>query len=96
MALRALVRDFTAREIVPYLDAVGERWRGAALAAPRRRRAGLLGIGFPETAGGQGGDAIDATIVSEEMLYAGASSGLLAALFTHGIALAASGRVRQP
>ena len=49
--------------------------------------AGLLGVAFPEAAGGSGGDIIDVTTVSEEMLYAGASSGLLSALFTHGIAL---------
>jgi acyl-CoA dehydrogenase len=49
--------------------------------------AGLLGVAFPEAAGGQGGDLIDQTTVSEELLYAGASSGLLSALFTHGIAI---------
>jgi acyl-CoA dehydrogenase len=87
IALRALARDFTTREIVPHLDqweSDGEVPRSLHKAAAA---AGLLGIGFPEAAGGQGGDIIDATIVSEEMLYAGASSGLLSALFTHGIAL---------
>jgi acyl-CoA dehydrogenase len=86
-ALRSLVRDFTAREIVPHLDAWerdGEVPRSLHRAAAD---AGLLGVGFPESAGGQGGDTVDATIVAEEMLYAGASSGLLSALFTHGIAL---------
>jgi acyl-CoA dehydrogenase len=87
VALRGLVRDFTAHEIVPYLDqweADGEVPRSLHKAAAQ---AGLLGVAFPETAGGQGGDTVDVTIVSEEMLYAGASSGLLSALFTHGIAL---------
>src|ERR1700722_16239005 len=86
-ALRSLVRDFTAREIVPHLDdweRDGEVPRSLHRAAAD---AGLLGVGFPESAGGQGGDTVDATIVAEEMLYAGASSGLLSALFTHGIAL---------
>src|SRR5271167_1520850 len=87
VALRALVRDFTTREIVPYLDdweRDGEVPRSLHRAAAD---AGLLGVAFPEAAGGQGGDTIDVTIVAEEMLYAGASSGLLSALFTHGIAL---------
>ncbi|HEX3823011.1 MAG TPA: acyl-CoA dehydrogenase family protein [Mycobacteriales bacterium] len=87
IALRALVRDFTSREIVPHLDQWefdGEVPRSLHRAAAD---AGLLGVGFPESAGGQGGDTIDITIVAEEMLYAGASSGLLSALFTHGIAL---------
>src|SRR4051812_10728957 len=77
VALRALTRDFTIREVVPYLDdweAAGELPRSLHAKAAA---AGLLGVAFPESAGGQGGNAIDSAIVSEEMLYAGASSGLL-------------------
>ena len=48
---------------------------------------GLLGIGFPEAVGGSGGDLLDSIIVTEEIIRAGGSSGLIAALFTHGIAL---------
>jgi acyl-CoA dehydrogenase len=87
VALRALVRDFTVREIVPNLaqwELDGELPRSLHKAAAE---VGLLGISFPEAAGGAGGDILDSMIVSEEMLYAGASSGLLSALFTHGIAL---------
>src|SRR4051812_28964625 len=86
-ALRAAVRDFTTREIVPHIaqwERDGEVPRSLHKAAAE---AGLLGVGFPESAGGQGGNIIDVTTVSEELLYAGASSGLLSALFTHGIAL---------
>jgi acyl-CoA dehydrogenase len=86
-ALRTLTRDFTTREVTPYLDeweAAGELPRSLHRKAAA---AGLLGVAFPETAGGQGGNGIDSAIVSEEMLYSGASSGLLASLFTHGIAL---------
>ena len=50
-------------------------------------RQGLLGIGFPEAVGGQGGDLLDTIDVQEAMFEAGASSGLMAALFTGGIAL---------
>ena len=51
------------------------------------RGTGLLGIGFPEGVGGSGGDITDTVAVVEEMIQAGASSGLVAALFTHGIAV---------
>jgi acyl-CoA dehydrogenase len=86
-ALRTLARDFTEREIVPHLD----QWeRDGVLPRELHEKAaaaGLLGVAFPEAAGGQGGNGIDSAIVSEELLYAGASGGLLASLFTHGIAL---------
>jgi acyl-CoA dehydrogenase len=86
-ALRAMVRRFAERELIPYLS----EWEDAG-AVPRdvHRRAadaGLLGIGFPEDVGGCGGTAIDAFIVAEEIILAGGSSGLVAALFTHGIGL---------
>jgi acyl-CoA dehydrogenase len=87
LALRAAVRDFTVREVLPDLEQwerEGEVPRSLHKAAAE---AGLLGVAFPEQAGGGGGSIIDSTTVSEELLYAGASSGLLAALFTHGIAL---------
>jgi len=48
---------------------------------------GLLGIGYPEKMGGSGGDLRDVVVVTEEIIQAGGSSGLVAALFTHGIAL---------
>lgn len=87
VALRAMTRAFTEREVVPYLD----QWeRDGELPRSLHRSAadaGLLGVAYPESAGGQGGNGIDAAIVAEEMLYAGASSGLLASLMTHGIAL---------
>jgi acyl-CoA dehydrogenase len=85
-ALRALARDVVAREVAPHVgewEAAGELPRSLhrAFAA-----AGLLGIAFPEEVGGQGGDAIDAAIVSEELLIGGASGGVVASLLTHGIA----------
>ena len=86
-ALRAIVRDFTARDVLPHLDeweASGELPRELHKKAAA---AGLLGVAFPESAGGQGGNGIDAAIVTEELLGNGASGGLLASLMTHGIAL---------
>jgi acyl-CoA dehydrogenase len=86
-ALRSLAREFTEREIAPNVD----QWERDGL-LPRELHekaaaAGLLGVAFPESAGGQGGNGIDSAVVSEELLYAGASGGVLASLFTHGIAL---------
>jgi acyl-CoA dehydrogenase len=93
-ALRAVAREFTRREVTPYLQA----WEDAG-EVPRdlHRKAakqGLLGVAFPEGVGGQGGDLLDSIAVQEAMFEEGASSGLMAALFTSGIALphlAASG-----
>ncbi|GAA1570206.1 acyl-CoA dehydrogenase family protein [Dactylosporangium maewongense] len=85
--LRDLVRKFTRNEIVPHLDA----WERAG-EVPRdlHRKAaelGLLGIAFPEEVGGEGGNLLDSIVVTEEIIQSGGSSGLIAALFTHGIAL---------
>ncbi len=47
----------------------------------------FLGLGVPEELGGSGGTFLDALALTEALAEAGASSGLLAALFTSGIAL---------
>src|SRR5256885_4918432 len=95
-ALRALVRDFTEREIVPHID----EWEHTG-EVPRELHkmaaaAGILGVNFPESVGGHGGDAVDATIVTEELIQAGGSSGICAALLTHGIALPHITRAGDP
>lgn len=85
--LRESVRRFAERELVPHLPA----WEDAGLVPRevhrRAAEAGLLGIGFAEEVGGCGGTPVDAFIVAEELILAGGSSGLVAALFTHGIGL---------
>jgi acyl-CoA dehydrogenase len=86
-ALAELTAEFTRREIVPHLDAwehAGEVPRSLHRAAAQ---AGLLGLGYAEDLGGSGGDAVDVVVMTEAMLGAGASGGLVSALFTHGIAL---------
>ncbi len=93
-ALREVAREFTRREVAPYL----QDWEDAG-EVPRdlHRQAakhGLLGVSFPIEVGGEGGDLLDSIAVLEGMFEEGASSGLMAALFTSGIALphlAASG-----
>lgn len=93
-ALREAARGFVRREVVPHLQAwedAGEVPRALHRAAAAQ---GLLGVSFPESVGGQGGDLADSVALQEAMFEAGASSGLMAALFTGGIALphlAASG-----
>ncbi|MGA0066333.1 MAG: acyl-CoA dehydrogenase family protein, partial [Candidatus Nanopelagicales bacterium] len=86
-SLRALVTDFTEREIAPNLPA----WEAAGqLPRDLHRKAaeaGILGIGFPEEVGGSGGDLIDVVVMTEALLEAGGSGGVIAGLFSHGIAL---------
>lgn len=85
--LRALGAEFVRREVAPYLqewEDAGEIPRALHVAAARQ---GLLGVSFPEEVGGEGGDVLDTVDLQEGMLGAGASSGLLAGLFTGGIAL---------
>jgi acyl-CoA dehydrogenase len=87
VALRETVRRFAQQEIMPHM----EQWeRDGELPRSLHKKAGelgLLGVGFPEHAGGGGGDLIDAMIVTEELLYNGAAGGLIASLLTCGIAL---------
>jgi acyl-CoA dehydrogenase len=85
--LRALVRRFTEREIVPELAGWERDGEVPRSLHARAAAVGLLGIGYPEEVGGSGGDLLDSATVTEEIILAGGSSGLIAALFTHGIAL---------
>ncbi len=93
-AIRELGTEFVRREVAPYLqewEDAGTIPRELHLAAGKQ---GLLGIAFPEQVGGEGGTLLDSVDLAEAMFEAGASSGLMAGLFTSGIALphiAASG-----
>jgi acyl-CoA dehydrogenase len=87
LELRAAVRRFVEREVVPNLadwEEIGELPRELHKTAAGF---GLLGIGFPEAVGGSGGDLLDSIVATEELIQAGGSSGLVASLMTHGIAL---------
>ncbi len=86
-ALQETTRTFVEREVTPHLqqwEDDGEVPRALHLAAAK---AGLLGLSFPESVGGQGGALLDSTAMQEAFFEAGGSSGLAAALFTGGIAL---------
>lgn len=86
-SLRETVEEFARREILPYQqewEQTGELPRSLHKAAGQ---AGLLGAAFPEQAGGGGGDLIDGLVVAEQLCYSGVAGGVLASLFTCGIAL---------
>ena len=87
LTLRESAAEFTRREVMPHLDA----WEEAG-ALPRdlhktAAAAGMLGVGHPEEVGGEGGTLLDGCALQEGFMSAGASGGLMASLFTHGIAL---------
>ena len=86
-ALRALVADFTKREVVPHLAAWEEAGEVPRELHRRAAAVGLLGAGFDEEVGGSGGDLVDALVVAEQLILSGGSGGLVAALLTHGIAV---------
>ncbi|MCE5290486.1 MAG: acyl-CoA dehydrogenase family protein [Nocardiaceae bacterium] len=95
-ALTDLVRAFTRREIAPYVtewEEAGELPRELHRSAAR---AGLLGIGFAEDVGGAGGDLRDLVLLTEGVMEAGGSSGVLASLLTHNIALPHMAAHRDP
>jgi acyl-CoA dehydrogenase len=86
-ALRELGSEFVRREVAPHLqewEDAGSVPRELHLAAGKQ---GLLGVAFPEEVGGGGSTLMDSVDLQEAMFEAGASSGLMAALFTAGIAL---------
>lgn len=85
--LRKTVRAFAEREVLPHVtewEHTGELPRELHRKAAA---AGLLGAGFPESVGGEGGDGADAVVICEEMHQAGAPGGVFASLFTCGIAV---------
>jgi acyl-CoA dehydrogenase len=86
-ALKESATEFARREIMPSLqewEDAGELPRSLTQAAAK---AGLLSVGYPEAVGGEGGDLLDACALQEGLMEAGASGGLMASLFTHGIAV---------
>ena len=87
LQLRKTVRSFVEQDIAPHMN----QWESdGEIPRELHKKAaalGLLGAGFPEEVGGDGGDLADAVVICEEMHQAGSSGGLFASLFTSGIAL---------
>lgn len=87
LALRESVRKFVNAEVLPFQ---GQWERDGELPRELHRKAaevGLIGLSYPESVGGGGGDALDALVLAEEFHYAGAAGGVFASLFTSGISL---------
>jgi isovaleryl-CoA dehydrogenase len=85
-ALRAMVRDFTAREVEPQ---AAESDRSETFNLPLFRRLGslgLLGITVPERFGGAGMDAVAAVIAHEEL--AASDPGFCLAYLAHAMLFA--------
>jgi len=87
LALRELTTRFTEEQIVPHMDTWEQQGQLPRSLHVQAAKIGLLGLGFEESIGGSGGDEIDVVVMTEAMLEAGASGGLMSALFTHGISL---------
>lgn len=86
-ALRRQVRRFAASEIAPRSAEWEEREEFPVELYRKAAEAGLLGIGYPESCGGSGGDLSHGLVASEELLLAGRSVGTAVGLGSHGIAL---------
>jgi len=87
-AIDDLATAFARREVLPHIDQWeldGQIPRSLHLAAGDY---GILGLGFPEEAGGCG-TTLDQFAVVESLIRAGVSTGVTASLFSHTIALPA-------
>ncbi len=86
-ALRAQVRRFAAREIAPHANEWEEAEEFPRDLYARAAEAGVLGVGYPESYGGGGGDLSHVVVACEEMILAGRSVGTCVGLGSHGIAI---------
>jgi acyl-CoA dehydrogenase len=86
-ALRAQARKFAARAIAPHAHAWEEAEEFPRALYGELASAGLLGLGYPESAGGGGGDVTHVLVLAEELILTGKSVGTVVGLGSHGIAL---------
>ena len=96
--LRQTVREVADAKIAPFAAAVDEESRFPAEALDALTSAGLQAIHIPEAYGGQGGDALAAVIVIEEVARACGSSSLIPAvnkLGTVPLLLSASEEIKR-
>jgi acyl-CoA dehydrogenase len=85
-ALRAQARRFATAEIAPHAAAWEEACEFPRELYAKLEAAGLMGVGYPESVGGGGGDLGHVLAVSEELVLAGTSVGAVVGLGSHGIA----------
>jgi acyl-CoA dehydrogenase len=86
-SLRDQARRFAAREIAPNAHAWEEAEEFPREMYAKFAEAGLLGVGYPESVGGAGGELSHTLAVAEELVLAGRSVGTVVGLGSHGIAL---------
>ena len=87
LALAELVADFTRRDIAAQLADWEDSGEIPRSLHEQAGDLGLLGLSYAEDIGGSGGDLIDVSVMTEALITAGGSGGLVAGLFTHGIAI---------
>ncbi len=85
-ALRRTVTEFARNEILPYHDDWERDGEIPRELSKKAAALGLLGLQFPESAGGGGGTMRDMVVVTEALMESGAAAGVYPALFTTGIA----------
>jgi acyl-CoA dehydrogenase len=87
VALRAQARKFAERAIAPHAHAWEEAEEFPKSLYGELAKAGLMGLGYPESAGGGGGDVTHVLVADEELVLVGKSVGTVVGLCSHGIAL---------
>jgi acyl-CoA dehydrogenase len=85
--LRAQARLFATREIAPHAHAWEEAGEFPRELYAKLAATGLLGVAYPESLGGSGGDFSHVMAVQEELIVHGTSVGTVVGLGSHGIAL---------
>lgn len=86
-AIRKAVRRFAEHTIAPHADAWEEAEEFPRELYAQAGEADILGIGYPESVGGDGNDLSHVLVAAEEMVIAGRSVGTTVGLGSHGIAL---------
>jgi acyl-CoA dehydrogenase len=84
--LRKAVRDFVSKEITPHVDDWEEAGDYPRELHKKIANLGYNAVAYPSEYGGMDGDQFESIVVNEEFCRCG-SFGLIASLFSHGIAL---------
>ncbi len=95
-ALRLQARRFAEKEIAPHARAWEENEEFPLTLCRAAAAAGVLGAGYPESAGGQGGDFSHVMVGQEELVLHGKSVGTVVGLGSHRIALPPIVRYGRP
>jgi acyl-CoA dehydrogenase len=85
--LRKSIRAFAEKRVAPNALAWEEACEFPKSLYKEAADAGFLGISYPESVGGHGGDLTHVLVAAEEMVVAGKSVGTCVGVGSHGIAL---------